>query len=64
LKPGRRYGKIKTGDLSEKHESESLAAACTPTTGADFFAGELAYRRKNRFLADFAPGNLKDLSKI
>ena len=32
--------------------------------GADFFGGEPAPRRKNRFLADSAPGNPQDFSGI
>ncbi|MDO4741480.1 MAG: hypothetical protein Q4A66_12500, partial [Eubacteriales bacterium] len=42
----------------------SCAAACTPRTQLIFPQENLIFRRKNRFPADFAPGDPQDLSKI
>ena len=43
---------------------KSGAAACTPRPRLIFTEENPIFRSKNRYLADFAPGNPKDFSKI
>jgi len=45
-------------------EFQSSAAACTSRSLLIFLQENFIFWKKNRFPADFAPGNPKDFSKI
>jgi len=58
------YGSFQLVENHKRKEFQSSAAACTSRSLLIFLQENFIFRKKNRFPADFAPGNPKDFSKI